>query len=70
MPTLNGYEACRRIRERSFGAKAIRIALSGWGQEDETDAYLKKHGVFEASLSLKDLEADYQTLQNLTSKTS
>ena len=34
----------------------------------ETDAYLKKHGVFEGSLSLKDLEADYQTLQNLNSK--
>ena len=34
----------------------------------ETDAYLKKHGVFEGSLSLKDLEADYQTLQNLHSK--
>jgi len=34
----------------------------------ETDAYLKKRGVFEGSLSLKDLEADYQTLQNLNSK--
>ena len=34
----------------------------------ETDAYLKKRGVFEGSLSLKDLEADYETLQNLTSK--
>jgi predicted HTH domain antitoxin len=34
----------------------------------ETDAYLMKHGVFEGSLSLKDLEADYQTLQNLNSK--
>ena len=34
----------------------------------ETDVYLKKHGVFEGSLSLEDLESDYQTLQNLNSK--
>ena len=34
----------------------------------ETDAYLKQHGVFEGSLTLKDLEADYQTLQNLNPK--
>lgn len=34
----------------------------------EIDVYLKKHAVFEGSLSLKDLEADYQTLQNLNSK--
>ncbi len=34
----------------------------------ETDAYLKKRGVFEGSLSFKDLEADYQTLQSLNSK--
>ena len=35
MPGLNGYEAFRRIRENSFGKKAVMIALSGWGQEDE-----------------------------------
>jgi len=35
MPRLNGYEACSRIREQSVGVKAILIAISGWGQEDD-----------------------------------
>ncbi len=35
----------------------------------ETDAYLKQHGVFEGSLTIKDLEDDYQTLHDLHSKT-
>jgi CheY-like chemotaxis protein len=35
MPKLDGYEACRRIREQPWG-RAIRIvALTGWGQEDD-----------------------------------
>jgi CheY-like chemotaxis protein len=35
MPGLNGYEACRRIRAQPAGEKAVMIALSGWGQEDD-----------------------------------
>ncbi len=35
MPKLNGYEACRRIREQSWGAKTIIIALTGWGQDED-----------------------------------
>ena len=35
MPKLNGYEACRRIRERPWGKKVILIALTGWGQDDD-----------------------------------
>ena len=31
----------------------------------ETDAYLKRHNVFEGSLTLEDLEADFQTLRTL-----
>jgi predicted HTH domain antitoxin len=34
----------------------------------ETDAYLKRHNVFEGSLTLKDLEADFQTLRTLRSE--
>lgn len=34
----------------------------------ETDAYLKRHGVFEGSLSMADLEADRQTLDHILSK--
>jgi PAS domain S-box-containing protein len=33
MPKLNGYEACRRIREQSWARGAYMIALTGWGQE-------------------------------------
>src|SRR5262245_33239325 len=35
LPKLNGYEACRRIREQSWGKKAVRIAGTGWGQEED-----------------------------------
>jgi len=34
----------------------------------ETDAYLKRHGVFEGSLSMADLDADRQTLDRLMGK--
>ena len=35
MPKLNGYEACRRIREQPWGEKAVIIALTGWGQDED-----------------------------------
>jgi CheY-like chemotaxis protein/two-component sensor histidine kinase len=35
LPKLNGYEACRRIREHSWGQQIVIIALTGWGQEDD-----------------------------------
>jgi predicted HTH domain antitoxin len=34
----------------------------------ETDAYLKRHGVFEGSLTMADLDADRQTLDRLMGK--
>ncbi len=35
LPTLNGYETCRRIRDQ-FPRETIRlIALTGWGQEED-----------------------------------
>lgn len=33
MPILNGYDAARRIRAR--GSKALLIALTGWGQDND-----------------------------------
>jgi CheY-like chemotaxis protein/two-component sensor histidine kinase len=33
LPKLNGYEAARRIRAFPAGARALLIALTGWGQE-------------------------------------
>ncbi len=35
MPKLNGYDACRRIREQSWGKEMLLVALSGWGQEED-----------------------------------
>lgn len=32
MPNLNGYDACRRIRDESWGQDIVITALSGWGQ--------------------------------------
>lgn len=33
LPKMNGYEACRHIREQAWGKNIIMIALTGWGQD-------------------------------------
>ena len=35
MPTLNGYDAARRIREQPWGRDVLLIALTGWGQDED-----------------------------------
>jgi len=35
MPRLDGYGACRRIRERPWGKTMVIVALTGWGQEED-----------------------------------
>lgn len=35
MPRLNGYDACRQIREQAWNSEVILIALTGWGQEED-----------------------------------
>jgi CheY-like chemotaxis protein len=35
MPKLNGYEACRHIREQPWGKQPLLIAVTGWGQEED-----------------------------------
>jgi CheY-like chemotaxis protein len=35
MPRLNGYDACRRIREQSWGGGIVMVALTGWGQDED-----------------------------------
>ncbi len=35
MPKLNGYEACRRIRNSAWGRDMVLIAQTGWGQEED-----------------------------------
>ena len=35
MPRLNGYDACRRIRQEPWSTNTVVIALTGWGQEED-----------------------------------
>ncbi len=35
LPKLNGYEACRRIREAPWSKGMMLVALTGWGQEED-----------------------------------
>jgi PAS domain S-box-containing protein len=35
LPLLDGIEACRRIREKSWGRNMVIVALTGWGQEED-----------------------------------
>ena len=35
MPRLNGYDACRRIRNEAWGKGMVLIAMTGWGQDDD-----------------------------------
>ena len=35
LPTLNGYEVCRLIREEPWGKEMVLIALTGWGQDED-----------------------------------
>jgi PAS domain S-box-containing protein len=35
MPKINGYDACRRIRQQPWGKEMVLVALTGWGQEHD-----------------------------------
>jgi CheY-like chemotaxis protein len=35
LPRLNGYEACKRIRQEDPAGDTHIVALTGWGQEDD-----------------------------------
>jgi signal transduction histidine kinase/ActR/RegA family two-component response regulator len=35
LPGLNGYEVCRRIRQKPWGKSMLLVALTGWGQEED-----------------------------------
>jgi PAS domain S-box-containing protein len=48
LPRLNGYDACRRIREQPWGKAMLLVALTGWGQEE--DRRLSKDAGFDHHL--------------------
>ncbi len=35
LPKLNGYEACRQIRQQPWAKSMTLVALTGWGQEED-----------------------------------
>lgn len=35
LPKLNGFDACRRIRENPWAENILIIALTGWGQQED-----------------------------------
>jgi PAS domain S-box-containing protein len=35
LPRMNGYEVCRRIRERPWGKDVVLVAVTGWGQDED-----------------------------------
>ncbi len=35
LPKVNGYDACRRIRQATEGPQPLIIAQTGWGQEED-----------------------------------
>jgi PAS domain S-box-containing protein len=60
LPGMNGYEACRRIREQPWGKDVLLVALTGWGQEEDRhrseaagfDAHMVKPADLDALLTL------------------
>ena len=37
LPGLNGYDVCRRLREREWCSDTLIVAQTGWGQEQDRD---------------------------------
>jgi CheY-like chemotaxis protein len=35
MPKLNGFDACRRIREKAWAKDTLIVAATGWGQDED-----------------------------------
>ena len=35
LPKLNGYEACRHIRQQPWGKDTVLVAVTGWGQDKD-----------------------------------
>jgi len=60
LPKLNGYDACRKIREQPSGKGIVLIALTGWGQDEDRDK--SKAAGFDAHLVKP---VDYAALMKL-----
>jgi signal transduction histidine kinase len=78
MPKLNGYDACRAIRELPGGDQMVLIAISGWGedgarrrtQEAGFDAHMVKPVNYEDVLKLVNELCQSSNRQSATVKSS
>jgi PAS domain S-box-containing protein len=65
LPKLNGYDACRRMREQPYGKSMFIVALTGWDQEQDRrkskDAGFDCHMV--KPVKLADLESMFAERQ-------
>ena len=48
LPKLNGYEACRKIRQEDWGKDICLVAVTGWGQD--TDRHRSQEAGFDHHL--------------------
>ena len=60
LPALNGFDACRRIREQPWGRTIVLVALTGLGQEE--DRARSKEAGFDAHIVKP---VDYDALMKL-----
>lgn len=60
MPRLNGYEACRKMKEKPWTDSTVFVALTGWGQEE--DMRKAREAGFDQHLTKP---ADYRALEKL-----
>jgi signal transduction histidine kinase/ActR/RegA family two-component response regulator len=65
LPKMNGYDACRAIREKQWGKKVVVVALTGWGQD--VDRRRSKEAGFNGHLVKP---VDHATLMNLLASLS
>ena len=65
LPRMNGHEVCRRLRERPWSNGLVVIAVTGWGQGDESQKW--QEAGFDAHLVKP---AQYDELAALLSKLS
>ena len=71
MPKLNGYEACRRMREQAWCKETFLIALTGWGQDEDKrrsqEAGFHQHWVKPVEpVALKKLLAGLETVGDVS----
>lgn len=66
MPVMNGYEAARMMRLQPWATKAMLIALTGWGQDEDrrraTEAGFDRHIV--KPIEPEDIERLIRTVAN------